>query len=169
MFDWNQAVRLLGVSSSNVFFVQYEEVVPYCQKWRNVMEIAGSTEIPASVDSGFWYVKRPYTELHSFYGDWLRYRVLGLEVQQCTTARNALLIGWHNEEEFAVPPSKWEKYYAIVEETCRDWKLLYKLGVPTLPFVSYYTEVVSKGSHAETFAHCIAEMKFLVSAFVIFI
>lgn len=92
-FDRTWVVLLAGVSSSDMPSVRSKEKVTYCQNLRGMMKNVGVTEIRTGVGLALWYFEKPYTKLHSFPGGRLRNRVLELEVQQRTAARNALLIG----------------------------------------------------------------------------
>lgn len=72
--------------------------------------------------------------------------MLKLEVQQCTTTGNAMLIRWYSMKNFAVPQEERGKYYASKGGNWSDWELPYELYMPALPGFSYRSEAVFKGT-----------------------
>lgn len=86
-------------------YVRCDQKVGYFSGLRDHSE-SSATAREGDPDFEYWPLDNPYMKLYLFHRGLHRMRLLELEVRQRRSGRNALFVGWHNLEMFAVPPQQ---------------------------------------------------------------
>lgn len=83
--------------------------------------------------------------------------------------RYAFLSIWQNVQIFAVSPAEPVKFYVSVQSVWRELVPPYKLGAPTPPVLSHFSDEVLKMSPAGVLAMHIASTEFMVMTILCFV